>query len=184
MPLSAAHYRLQVTLTHEAHDKLRRAQDLLRHAVPTGDIGAVLDRALTLLVADLERRRCAGTPTPRASSPEDVGGRYIPSAVRRSVWKRDAGRCAFVGTSGRCTETGWLEFHHVHPYADGGCASVENIQLRCRAHNQYEARLWFGAGGDEVREAAGVSMWIERIDGASLVPVPGQVAAVRRASLR
>ena len=95
-------------MTQVTHDKLRRAQDLLRHAVPSGDIGAVLDRALTLLVVDLERRRCAATPTPRASSPEDVGGRYIPSAVRRSVWKRDAGRCAFVGTSGRCTDTGWL----------------------------------------------------------------------------
>jgi hypothetical protein len=155
-PLSAAHYRLQVTLTREAHDKLRRAQDLLRHAVPTGDIGAVLDRALTLLVADLERRRCAVTPAPRASSPASGGGRYIPSAVRRAVWKRDSGRCAFVGTSGRCTETGWLEFHHVHPHAEGGRASIENIQLRCHAHNQYEARLWFGAGGDEVKEDARV----------------------------
>jgi hypothetical protein len=156
-PLSAAHYRLQVTMTQETHDKLRHAQDLLRHAVPTADIGAVLDRALTLLVADLERRRCAATPAPRASSSPNVGGRYIPSAIRRAVWKRDAGRCAFVGTSGRCTETGWLEFHHVHPHAEGGSASVENIQLRCRAHNQYEARLWFGAGGgDEVREDSGV----------------------------
>jgi hypothetical protein len=152
-PLSAAHYRLQVTMTPETHDKLRRAQDLLRHAVPDGDLGAVLDRALTLLVADLERRRCASTPAPRASSPGTAGGRYIPSAVRRAVWKRDAGRCAFVGGSGRCTETGWLELHHVQPYAEGGGASVENIQLRCRAHNQHEARLWFGPGCDEVKEA-------------------------------
>ena len=157
-PVSATHYRLQVTVAQETHDKLRRAQDLLRHAVPTGDVGAVLDRALTLLVADLERRRCAATPAPRASSTATTGRRYIPSAVRRAVWKRDAGRCAFVGTSGRCTETGWLEFHHVHPHAEGGSASVENIQLRCRAHNQYEARLWFGSGcgAEEVKEDAGV----------------------------
>ena len=152
VPLSAAHYRLQVTLTHETHDKLRRAQDLLRHAVPSGDIGVVLDRALTLLVAELERRRCAATSAPRRSSRSSAGGRHIPSVVRRTVWKRDAGRCAFVGTSGRCTETAWLEFHHVHPYADGGRPSVENIQLRCRAHNQYEAELWFGDGCDEVKE--------------------------------
>jgi hypothetical protein len=26
----------------------------------------------------------------------------------------------------------------------GGAATVDNIQLRCRAHNQYEARLYFG----------------------------------------
>ena len=184
-PLSAAHYRLQVTMTQETHDKLRRAQDLLRHAVPTGDIGAVLDRALTLLVADLERRRYAATPTPRASSSATVGGRHIPSAVRRAVWKRDAGRCAFVGTSGRCTETGWLEFHHVHPHAEGGRASFENIQLRCRAHNQYKRR---GSGLEwramKSRKMRGSTMGIERRDGASLVPVPGQVAGVRSASCR
>jgi hypothetical protein len=38
-----------------------------------------------------------------------------------------------------------LEFHHVLPFADGGTAVVENIQLRCRAHNQYESEQWFGA---------------------------------------
>jgi hypothetical protein len=34
--------------------------------------------------------------------------------------------------------------HHRVPYADDGAASVENIELRCRAHNQYEAEQWFG----------------------------------------
>jgi hypothetical protein len=38
------------------------------------------------------------------------------------------------------------------PYADGGAATVEGVQLRCRAHNQYEALLWDGGGGS-VREA-------------------------------
>ena len=120
--------------------------------MPSGDIGAVLDRALTLLVADLQRRRCAATPAPRASSSATAGRRYVPSPVRRAVWKRDAGRCASWDPSGRCTETGWLEFHHVHPYAEGGSASVENIQLRCRAHNQYEARLWFVVLGTRSRK--------------------------------
>ena len=37
-----------------------------------------------------------------------------------------------------------LEFHHLRPSAAGGLATVENIELRCRAHNQYEAELFFG----------------------------------------
>jgi hypothetical protein len=61
------------------------------------------------------------------------------------VWARDEGRCAFVGEAGRCTERGFLEFHHVAPYAAGCDARVETIALRCRAHNQYEALLDFGA---------------------------------------
>lgn len=44
----------------------------------------------------------------------------------------------------RCTEQGFLEYHHVTPYASGGPPTVENIQLRCRAHNGYEAELDFG----------------------------------------
>jgi hypothetical protein len=59
------------------------------------------------------------------------------------VWQRDEGRCAFVGRTGRCRETAFLEFHHVAPYAAGGAATADNIQVRCRAHNQYEARLFF-----------------------------------------
>jgi hypothetical protein len=47
-----------------------------------------------------------------------------------------------VGARGRCTETGRLEFHHVIPFADGGPTSVENLALRCQAHNAHEARLW------------------------------------------
>ena len=82
-----------------------------------------------------------------AQPPAENGrSRHIPAAVRREVWRRDDGRCAFVGRRGRCRETAFLEFHHVEPYATGGGASVANIQLRCRAHNAYEARLFFGNG--------------------------------------
>jgi hypothetical protein len=75
-------------------------------------------------------------------------------AVRRVVWARDDGRCAFVGGEGRCRETGFLEFHHVTPYARGGTATADQIQLRCRAHNQYEAVEAFGARALIVREHA------------------------------
>ena len=64
--------------------------------------------------------------------------------MRRAVWQRDLARCAFVGTAGRCDERGFLELHHVVPFADGGEATVENIELRCRAYNAYEAELHFG----------------------------------------
>ena len=70
--------------------------------------------------------------------------RHIPAAVRREVWARDQGQCAFVGRQGRCAETGFLEFHHVRPYAAGGEPTVENIELRCRPHNAYESERYFG----------------------------------------
>ena len=157
-PLAPDRYKLQVTLTGETHQKLRRAQTLARHMLPDGDVASILDHALTLLVSDLERRRFAraASPRPEHQGERPASGRHIPAAVKRAVWQRDEGRCAFVGRAGRCGETAFLEFHHVVPYAERGPATADNIQLRCRAHNQYEARLYFGDA--VVRERQEVSM--------------------------
>jgi hypothetical protein len=70
------------------------------------------------------------------STRDDVTG--VKLEARRS-------RCAFVGTDGRCRETGQLEFHHVVPFARGGPTSAANLQLRCRAHSAFEAAQEFGA---------------------------------------
>ena len=147
-PLSSDRYLLRVTLSANAHAKLQRARDLMRHSLPNGDPAVIVEKALDLLVDDLERRRLANVKKPRASSgtdeSADPSSRYVPAAVRRAVWARDAGRCAFVGRQGRCRETGHLELHHIDAFAFGGHATVENLELRCRAHNQYEGELLFG----------------------------------------
>ena len=144
-PLAPERYKVQFTVSRATHDKLRRAQDLLRHSIPNGDPAAIFDRALTVLLKDLEQARLAATERPRAARPVASGSRHIPAAVKREVWKRDGGQCAFVGTQGRCTERGFLEFHHVRPYADGGASVVENLEIRCRAHNLHEAEQYFGS---------------------------------------
>jgi len=163
-PLAPERYEVRFTASAETCAKLRRAQDLLRHAVPTGDTATVVDRALTLLIEDLERKKFAITDRPRPSRRTSGSARKPPAHVKRAVSRRDADRCAFVGTNGRRCETrAFLEFHHVIPYAMGGEATVENIQLRCRSHNGYEANLYYGIrrpedGGDVVREAS-ISVW-------------------------
>ena len=143
-PLTAGQYLLQFTVSQETHDRLRAAQDLLRHQVPTGDVPTIFDKSLALLIQVTERRKWALTDDPRQSTRRTGWTRHIPAAVRRAVWKRDGGQCAFVGTDGRCCSRSFLEFHHLNPFAVGGEATVENIQLRCRAHNVYEAERFFG----------------------------------------
>jgi hypothetical protein len=142
--LAPERYKVQFTVTRETHDKLRRVQDLLRHSVANGDPAVIFDRALTVLLAELERKKFAQTARPRAGGNPKSGSRHVPAAVKREVWKRDDGRCAFIGTDGRCSERALLEFHHVIPFADGGATTSANLQLRCRAHNGYEAELFFG----------------------------------------
>jgi hypothetical protein len=145
-PLAPERYEVRFTASAETCAKLKRAQDLLRHAIPNGDTAAIVDRALTLLVADLERKKLGATEKPRRGR-RSSDPRRPTAEVKRAVSRRDANRCAFVSKDGRrCEERGFLEFHHVVPAAMGGEFTVENIQLRCRAHNGYEADLFFGAG--------------------------------------
>jgi hypothetical protein len=154
-PLAPERYKVQFTASAEMYKKLRLAQDLLRHQIPNGDPAAIFDLALTALLETLTKKKLAITDHPRQVRDHVVSGsRNIPAEVRRAVWLRDGGRCAFVGRNGRrCTEQGFLEFHHVTPYAVGGQPTVDNIELRCRAHNGYEAELHFGSGRSwDVRE--------------------------------
>jgi hypothetical protein len=149
--LAPQRYRVQFTIGAGTHEKLRRAQELLRREIPDGDPGAIFDRALALLLEDVARKKLAAAAKPprrgsRVHHPSPgTRSRHIPAHVKRAVWRRDGGRCAFVtGHGRRCTERAFLEFHHREPYAMGGETTVANVSLRCRAHNVYEAELDFG----------------------------------------
>ena len=146
VPLAPERYKVQFTATAATCDKLRRAQELLRYRIPAGDVAEIFDMALDLLVRDLESKKFAATDRPRPGGPGNVRlSRHIAAEVKRAVWQRDQGRCAFVSASGaRCTERGQLEFDHIQPHADGGGGTVDNVRLLCRRHNQYAAQQFFG----------------------------------------
>ena len=147
-------FPLHVTLSQAEHDALRYARALLGHAVPSGDLRQVVGRALEALIRELERTKfgVGSRSRPRTSAGK---GRYIPLPIRRAVFERDGGSCTFEGPTGhRCGSITRLEFDHAQPVACGGESTVENLRLRCRAHNQYEADLRFGRGHmDEQRHA-------------------------------
>ena len=147
---------------------------MLSHAIPSGDEAAILDRALTALLAELARRRFAATENARPGRTTAEGSRHIPAEVKRAVWVRDLGRCAFVGDGGcRCQERRFLEFHHVKPYAVGGEATVANCGLRCRGHNGYEAKVFFARDSDD---GAG-AVW-ETVTPYLIPPTPDCVATL------
>jgi hypothetical protein len=228
-PMAGDRYRIHITVSAATHAKLLEAQELLRHQIPNGDPGCVIDRALTLLVAQLKKARFGAGARPArnasassvhstsggsasgvhstsgasaksarstsrasassarstsgdsASGPSSTSGggvasgardarrrsgagrngrrsRYIPVAVRRAVWARDGGRCGFTSPDGRrCNERNFLQFDHAIPHGDHGVATIENIQLRCRAHNLYAADLYFGPGTSAIRRKKSAS---------------------------
>jgi len=143
-PLAPRRYEIRVTVDEETHAKLVQLQDLLA-ATAGSDPAMIISRAIHSLHQKTLTRKAAITDGPRAGKATDIRSRPVPAAVKRAVWTRDAARCAFVDDKGRrCSATRFLEFHHLDNWARGADHRVERIELRCRAHNQYQAELDYG----------------------------------------
>ena len=63
--LSTDRYQFRFTASAATYEKFKRAQDLLRHAVPSGDPAEIIDRALSALLEGLEQKKFAATDRPR-----------------------------------------------------------------------------------------------------------------------
>lgn len=118
-------------------DAVKRLRALLWHKYPEGRLEDLFYEASSALIERLDPAR---EPKRQAPHREPArSSRRIPAGVRRSVWRRDGGRCTFLGTAGRCGETRGLEIDHIVPWARGGNSDEENLRLLCRAHNLTEA---------------------------------------------
>ena len=81
-PTSPERYRVQFTVGQDTHDKLRRLQALLRREIPSGDPGAIFDRAITLLLEKVERAKIGRAAKPRPIRPgTDSHSRHIAERI-------------------------------------------------------------------------------------------------------
>jgi hypothetical protein len=143
-PCATGDYDVRLSITEAEHAELVRAQALLGHSVPSGDPALIYARAMTHYLAHLEKQRLGVKPGAAAPGAEP-GGRAIPKALRRFVWERDGGRCAFVSADGhRCEETARLEIDHITPVALGDKSTPDNLRLLCSTHNRHEAERLLG----------------------------------------
>lgn len=128
-----------------------RKRAAMKHSPqPTGASRSEAER--TKAEGASERESSAGKAAPErvsrvasdaASDPRC--SRHVPAQTRRAVFDRDGARCAYHDDRGeRCHETAGLEVHHRHAYALGGPATLDNLELRCRAHNTLAAEEDFG----------------------------------------
>ena len=161
-PLSSDRFLVKFTANRAFRDKLELARDLMRHANPSGELSAVLERAVDMLVADLQKKKQGRTAHPRTKSraegersqselrapqeaPRRTNGARVTRSVRREVVARDGWRCSFVSDDGRsCDARAFLEFDHEIPKGRGGGSRSDNLRLLCRAHNLREAERVYG----------------------------------------
>jgi 5-methylcytosine-specific restriction endonuclease McrA len=132
----------------EFREELEAVRALLGHAVPSGKREEVLLQVLRAQRKILERRRYGSPKGASKSPPSPANADYVPAAVRREVYEREGGSCAYVGEGDRrCGSTLRLELQHIVPLARGGKSTPENVTLFCRArraHNLLQAEKDFG----------------------------------------
>jgi hypothetical protein len=118
---------------------------------------------------------------PQQKSRPTRSERHIPAHVKRAVYARDGGRCTFVSESGqRCPSRDRLELDHVDPVARGGRATVDNIRLRCRGHNQFTAERAFGAEFMRRKRAEPVQARAAEAGSATPAPAEAVIPVLRR----
>ncbi|WP_394841869.1 HNH endonuclease [Pendulispora brunnea] len=138
-PLAPARYKVQFTASAELFEKIELVTNLMRHANPSGDLSIIVERAIDLLLAQLEKRKLGRTPRPIVPRKITRPG-YVTRAVRREVFQRDGLQCTFIDETGRRCETRtFLELDHGTPRAHGGSDDASNLRTRCRSHNGLSA---------------------------------------------
>lgn len=153
-PLREDAYKVQLMANKAIVTKITHAKEMMRHRNPTGDLATIVDAALDLLIAKLEKERFGRTERPRKVGPTKTTPEkkksckpgYVDIETRRQLFERDGYQCTYVDAHGhRCCERGWLEIDHVEPKALGGGDELTNLRIRCRAHNMMYAKEVFGA---------------------------------------
>jgi 5-methylcytosine-specific restriction endonuclease McrA len=151
-PLSPHRFGVRFTADAEFREILEEVRALASHREPSGDLMSLMKRGLEAYRRELQKERFGVGKKPRRVRRQHAGSepanrtRHIATTVAREVYLRDGGCCTFCAEDGRrCGARRFLELDHITPWAVGGESTVENLRLRCRAHNQHSARRYFGA---------------------------------------
>ena len=148
--VTESQWSLRVTIDRACSEDLETLKSLLAHQIPDGDLAAVLHEAIRCGIEKHGKRKGAVAPARKANRAAPSADRTkaratIPAEVRREVWRRDGGRCAFVAADGRRCNSRWkLEIDHIHPRRWEDRRRSTSLRLACRAHNLLYAERAFG----------------------------------------
>jgi len=152
-PVAADTWSLRVTVDAAFKQELDQLTELLSHKIPGGDLAAVLREAVHCAIEKHGKRKGAVEPARKrerkapkvAPAAPSKAREPVTAEVRRQVWKRDGGRCAWTSPDGhRCGSRWRVEIDHIDAAALGGPSTPENLRLACEAHNRLHAERTFG----------------------------------------
>jgi hypothetical protein len=104
----------------------------------TDDGSAELDNTVLIPNQTAQRLACDAVVEwviTQNGQPVGIGrrSRRIPGWLRRLVEHRDGHQCQHPG----CTNTRWLQVHHIIPWAVGGPTDLDNLILLCGIHHRF-----------------------------------------------
>lgn len=149
--INAELHQLSITLDSTLLEKINELKTLLSNRNSTMSIKDIFEFAVD---ESLKRYRMkapkVGSETSLPPAPA-VKSRYIPIEIKRRVWARDGGCCTYIHpqSGNKCLSRHRVEFDHIKAFAQGGETIVENLRLRCAAHNRLAAIQSFGV--DRIR---------------------------------
>jgi 5-methylcytosine-specific restriction endonuclease McrA len=142
-------WKVEGVVSQRVYEKLQQCKKLLSCKYPEGvDYDTLFDELteVFLNIKHPERRVQKRTKRVRQAHSKTTNTRHIPADIKQAVWKRDKGKCTFVGSNGkRCNSEHNIQFdHHPVPFARGGPSTVNNLRLLCAKHNRYTAERVYG----------------------------------------
>jgi 5-methylcytosine-specific restriction endonuclease McrA len=143
--VSEEQWSLRVTVGRALKDDLETLAGLLSHTIRKGDLAAVLHEAVRCGIEKHGKRKGAVKPERKVKAKAPKSPTVVSAELRRQVWERDGGRCAWTSPEGkRCGSRWQLEVDHVDPVARGGKATIDRLRLLCKSHNLRYAEEVFG----------------------------------------
>lgn len=121
-------------------EKLNRIRTLISNRTQqnnyTNTIQWMIDQILQKIDPQAKPTTSKGRPMSTTSGQRIT----IPTSLKQMVWKKSKGQCCYQypKTGKRCDSRFWLEIDHIVPLAKGGSNDLSNLQLLCRAHNQWK----------------------------------------------
>lgn len=156
-PLSADSNRVNITLSDQTLEKLKRARELQRGKSDDEILQKSLDGLLDKLAPErrVQRREARIAAAARKTKVDDCGTgaktRPRPSSRAGRLADRDrvlvdaGNQCSYRASDGtECRARSFIEIDHVRPWALGGTSDRENLRPLCRTHNLMMAQRTFG----------------------------------------
>jgi hypothetical protein len=140
-PLPERKTMIQFVASTELMGKLEELKNLLAHQNFEGRMDILIEKLADMALKKLKPASSTAPgmkaiwPSPKTRS------RHIPAQIRRQVLLRDRNGCTYKDpkTSRICGSRHGLQFDHRVPFSWGGEHSVDNLALRCGAHNRFRA---------------------------------------------